>query len=68
MLVLGGVHVPPELVGRSPQLILKAEIGTITLLFCHLYPLLYSSVQRADQHFHDGSAAMKYSGSICWAF
>ena len=37
MLVLGGVHVSPELVGRSPQLILKTEIGTVVGL-THLSP------------------------------
>lgn len=39
MLVLGGVHVPAELVSSTPQLILKTKIGTVSFLVRHVSPL-----------------------------
>ena len=37
MLVVGGLHVAAELVGRSPELGLEAEVGGgVVRLFCHL--------------------------------
>jgi hypothetical protein len=52
MLVFRCVHVPPELVGSSPHLVLETEIGTVDFFSAMCLLFSYSALQNIIRHFY----------------